>query len=68
MGIFVDPKNHLSPEEEKERYSQHNNDIYDFDYRKFLLTLYDPIAQKLKRGARGLEYGSGPGPALAEMF
>jgi hypothetical protein len=68
MGIFVDPKNHLSPEEEKERYSQHNNDIYDFDYRKFLLTLYDPITQKLKRGARGLDYGSGPGPALAEMF
>ena len=33
-----------------------------------MLTLYDPIAQKLKRGARGLDYGSGPGPALAEMF
>jgi len=68
MGIFVDPKNHLSPEEEKERYSQHNNDIYDFEYRKFLLALYDPITQKLKKGAKGLDYGSGPGPALAEMF
>jgi hypothetical protein len=58
----------LSPAKEKERYAQHNNDIYDSEYRMFLSRLYDPIVQKLPAGANGLDYGCGPGPALAQMF
>ena len=26
---FLSPKDHLSPDEERARYSQHKNDIYD---------------------------------------
>ena len=66
--VFLNTINHLSPAEEKERYAQHNNDIYDSEYRMFLSRLYDPIVQKLSAGANGLDYGCGPGPALAQMF
>ena len=34
--LFLSPKDHLDPYEEKDRYSQHKNDIYDPQYRKFL--------------------------------
>ena len=68
LGLFIDPKNRLSPEEEKERYSLHNNDIDDPEYRKFLSKLYDPLIKKLKKESRGLDYGCGPGPALASML
>ena len=68
QAFFVSFTEHLSHKEEQERYSQHNNNIYDSNYRKFLSTLYAPITDKLKLDARGLDYGCGPGPALAEMF
>ena len=68
QGLFTDPKSRLSPEKEKERYSLHNNDVDDPEYRKFLSKLYDPLIKKLKKESRGLDYGCGPGPALASML
>ena len=68
LGLFTDPESRLSPQEEKERYSQHNNAINDPQYRKFLSNLYLPLSQKLSSNMKGLDYGCGPGPALAEMF
>ena len=67
-GLFTDPESRLSPQEEKERYSLHNNDVEDSEYRKFLSKLYDPLIKKLKKESRGLDYGCGPGPALASML
>ena len=68
MVIFLDPKFRLSSSEEKYRYQQHNNGIYDEKYRLFLSKLYKPLKGRLKQGSRGLDFGCGPGPALAEMF
>ena len=68
LGLFIDPESRLSPQEEKERYSLHNNNVEDPEYRKFLSKLYDPLIKKLKKESRGLDYGCGPGPALASML
>ena len=68
LFISLDPKYRLSSSEEKDRYKQHNNDIYDANYRLFLSKLFKPLQGKLKDGAKGLDFGCGPGPALAEMF
>ena len=68
LFIFLDPKFRLSSSEEKDRYKQHNNDIYDVNYRLFLSKLFKPLQGKLQDGAKGLDFGCGPGPALAEMF
>lgn len=66
--VFVPPQYRLSPEEEKRRYDLHKNDPDDSGYRKFLSRLVGPMAEKLPKGSKGLDFGSGPGPALAAMF
>ena len=66
--ISLDIKFRLSSSEEKTRYEQHNNDIHDENYRLFLSKLFKPLQAKLKYKAEGLDFGCGPGPALAEMF
>lgn len=66
--VFVPEKHHVSPAREKARYDEHNNDPDDPGYRKFLSRLADPLCNKLPPGASGLDFGCGPGPALAAML
>lgn len=62
--IFADPRFHLAPEEEKRRYDQHRNSPDDPGYTGFLNRLAVPLAAKLKRGEKGIDFGCGPGPAM----
>jgi hypothetical protein len=66
--IFVPPRFHLSAAAQKERYLQHNNDPDDARYREFLSRLLGELTPFLRRGSKGIDYGSGPGPALATML
>ncbi len=67
-AIFLNPDQRLSPEAEHDRYRQHRNDPFDENYRRFLSKLADPLLDRTPPGARGLDYGCGPGPALACML
>jgi hypothetical protein len=58
----------LSPDEEKRRYDLHENSPDDPGYRKFLGRVFAPLHERLPGGSRGLDFGSGPGPALSVMF
>lgn len=53
---------------ERARYDTHRNEIGDPGYRAFLRRLLDPLLERLTPRAEGLDYGSGPGPALAAML
>lgn len=66
--VFADPASHASPEEEKALYDLHENDPDDPGYRRFLGRLATPLRERLKPGMEGLDYGCGPGPALARML
>ncbi|MDM3871173.1 class I SAM-dependent methyltransferase [Porticoccus sp. W117] len=66
--VFVPTEQHLSAEQEKAVYDLHQNEIHDAGYRRFLSRLYTPLIERLPAGAQGLDFGCGPGPALAEMF
>lgn len=66
--IFVPPHHHLSMDEEKSRYDLHQNNPEDEGYRNFLNRLFQPLETKLAAGARGLDFGCGPGPTLSLMF
>jgi len=66
--VFVPKRYHLKPEEEKSRYDNHENDPQDQRYRKFLSQLSDPLIPLLPKGAGGLDFGCGPGPALAAIL
>ena len=65
---FVPPRFHLPADAERERYLLHDNDLYDAGYRAFLGRLWDVLKPRLPAGASGLDFGCGPGPALAMMM
>lgn len=67
-ATFLDPAQRLAQAEEHEHYRLHRNDVDDSGYRGFLSRLATPLLTKLAPGAAGLDYGCGPGPALAAML
>lgn len=66
--VFVAPTDFLSIEQEKAEYDLHQNQVDDPAYRCFLSRLYEPLSTRLAPGSQGLDFGCGPGPALATMF
>lgn len=58
----------LGEAEEKAVYRLHDNHPDDPGYRRFLSKLATPLLAKLAPGMRGLDFGCGPGPALADML
>jgi hypothetical protein len=66
--IFVPAEQHVSADEEKARYDQHNNHPDDPDYRAFLSRMFLPMQNRLNARSCGLDFGSGPGPTLSLMF
>ncbi len=63
--VFVPPEFYLDPQAERAQYDLHQNRVDDPAYRAFLSRLALPLAARLAPGARGLDFGCGPGPALA---
>ena len=66
--VFVPKRFHLDAAAQKARYLTHNNDPEDARYRDFLSRLLDPLRPLLAPGEQGLDFGAGPGPALAIMM
>ncbi|MGO1693388.1 MAG: class I SAM-dependent methyltransferase [Marinobacter sp.] len=67
-GTIMAQKSWLAPNEERAVYDLHNNDSDDPGYRAFLEKLVSPMFDHIQSGALGLDFGCGPGPALAEML
>lgn len=66
--VFVPPEYHLDRQAEKAEYDLHENRIDDPGYRRFLSRLAVPLLERLPAGCSGLDFGCGPGPALAVML
>ena len=64
----MNPRHWLSRDAELAIYQQHENAVDDPGYRRFLSKLADPLLARLSPGSSGLDYGCGPGPALAAML
>lgn len=67
-AICVSPKQHLGPEDEADRYRLHQNCMDDAGYLRFLSTLAVPLLERLPAAQSGIDFGCGPGPALAQML
>jgi len=65
--VFVPVEFILSSADEKAEYDKHKNTPDDDGYRKFLSRALSPILNRIKPGARGLDFGCGPGPTLSVM-
>lgn len=66
--VSVAPDQHLSAQLEKAEYDLHQNDCDDPGYRQFLSKLLTPLLNYLPENSQGLDFGCGPGPALAAML
>ena len=66
--VFVSPADYPDTCAEKARYDQHQNDPTDKRYRTFLQQLATPLLERLTVGSVGLDFGCGPGPALAHIL
>lgn len=66
--VFVSPEYYLTAKNEKARYDLHQNNPNDEGYKQFLSQLVLPMLTYLKAGDFGLDFGSGPEPALATLF
>jgi SAM-dependent methyltransferase len=66
--VFVPPPWRPSAAAERAEYDRHENDPADPGYRRFLGRLAGPLLATLPPAQAGLDFGCGPGPALAAML
>lgn len=66
--VFVPPEYYLTEAQEKAEYDLHDNKLDDQGYRQFLSRLWTPLKALFAKRAQILEFGCGPGPALAAMM
>lgn len=64
-AILLLPEFYLNAAKEKDRYSQHNNDIKDPRYQKFVSPITTHVIENLSSTTLGLDYGCGTGPVAA---
>lgn len=67
-ATFLLPAQRLDAAAERAYYRLHDNDPHDPRYRRFLGRLAAPLLARLPAHSAGLDYGCGPGPALAAML
>lgn len=68
QATFLDPRAFLKRDAEYAHYCTHENDVDDAGYQNFLARLVEPLIARLPPQQTGLDYGCGPGPALAAML
>ena len=66
--VYMDENDRLCADDEKKRYSFHQNSIDDDGYVSFLGRVIEPTMKYLSAGAKGLDYGCGPNPVLAQII
>lgn len=68
-GAYVkDEKYYLNSREEKERYKEHENDVYDEGYQNFTSPITDAVLENHSAEQLGLDYGSGTGPVISKQL
>lgn len=67
-SVFRNPSTFLSAEEEKSRYLNHNNDVNDPNYQKFVSPIVESVLNDFKAPASGLDFGAGTGPVIARLL
>ncbi|MEE4250976.1 MAG: class I SAM-dependent methyltransferase [Alcanivoracaceae bacterium] len=65
---FLDPAQLPEAEAERRHYDLHENHPTDPRYRDWLDRLAIPLGERLVGSSEGLDFGCGPGPALAQML
>lgn len=67
-SVFLHPKNYIDHSLEKFRYQEHNNDVEDTRYQKFVSPITDAVQSQFPKTADGLDYGCGTGPVASVVL
>ena len=67
-SICLDTQNFPSNNEELERYLEHNNDIEDLGYQKFVQPIVVSVLENFNKNHNGLDFGCGPGPVISKLL
>lgn len=67
-ALLLNSKDYLNAEQEKRRYQEHNNDVYDPRYQKFVSPIVDGVLRDYGREDLGLDFGAGTGPVITKML
>jgi len=67
-GIFVDASLIPNTNDEKTRYEEHNNDINDLGYQKFVSPITNAILKDYSSKDTGLDFGAGTGPVISKTL
>ena len=67
-AIMLKEEYYLSKEKEKERYQEHDNDVEDQGYQKFVLPMVKQVLKDYTKDHKGLDFGSGTGPVITKLL
>lgn len=67
-AVFLDPACFLDRDYERARYQEHNNDVNDPGYQKFVEPVVRNVQERFSLSHKGLDYGAGTGPVAAKML
>lgn len=67
-SIVLDPMAYVSGKEEKTRYEEHNNDVEDKRYQKFVSPIVSEVLKDYSKNHKGLDFGSGTGPVITKLL
>lgn len=67
-AVFMAPAYYPTPEQEKKRYLEHNNDVNDPGYRSFVMPVVKEVLDKFTEEESGLDFGAGTGPVIHKLL
>lgn len=67
-ALFVGKNNLPDRQTEKERYEEHNNDVYDPRYQEFVGPIVSAVLSTFSEDDEGLDFGSGTGPVISKLL
>lgn len=67
-AVLMDASDYVDSKEEQERYEEHNNDVTDPRYQRFVQPVVDAVLNYTDSSAQGLDYGAGTGPVISKML
>ncbi len=67
-AIFLDKNLYISLKAEKNRYKDHNNDVNDSRYRRFVSPITSNVLKKQAKDELGLDFGAGTGPVISVVL
>lgn len=67
-AVVMNTADYVSEAEEQERYEEHNNDVTDPRYQRFVTPVVDAVLRYTQPSDKGLDFGAGTGPVITKLL